>query len=657
MNKKIRKIIVSSSLLIGVIVIPSITLTSCSTISQYYLPVVINSNPLQGGFVNSGSEFNLIDPYLDHARDMNNITLDDTDVANYLPTNYLYTSAYDNSFVTTLSGLYSYNGYSNNTWNYKNNEGTTFPDFPYQTDLGTIRDKRWLNSTDDKFKFVDANNQISSYMNLVNYSASSAVNTTTFNLLTLLNYMNNFQNKIISATDDETINSTLDNIYTHSYSSFNHGSGSETKNLDFYHFCYDNANLISYGDSQYKFGPYDVDWTQTYSGVDTGLSIDSQHINNTPFISLNLNYVIDLTKDGTGYNKFDVDNDSNKSLSYLVPTNPSFTGTYKWNIDDNDYDWTPAAKMSPYCIYSYGKDDTKHEADHTGVIGIAPIPTLIHINKVTSAFYNPINKSNSINVYDWLTPKNKINEINSIIKNTQAWDNVKKHTGNVQPAIDSVSYTQIFTKNSGERVGYNYNGWIDNASFIQKDIDPTVWSWVNHTGSGDKMMIQPGDFIALAQYNLANVVFTYKDTNGADAKFKAQIPYFAGYSAVFPAYLVFDSSYYSPIDSVIAENKQIKILDFSDGSKLYKAWSKIITTLTSNDYPKIDTTAFNSTYEAFLNDPYMIFRWMYGGFNETSNNISFVNSGIIDSDSIIKNNNNVNKFKNRLIYSFWKSQN
>ena len=42
-------------------------------------------------------------------------TLDDTDVANYLPTNYLYTSAYDNSFVTTLSGLYSYNGYSNNT--------------------------------------------------------------------------------------------------------------------------------------------------------------------------------------------------------------------------------------------------------------------------------------------------------------------------------------------------------------------------------------------------------------------------------------------------------------------------------------------------------------------------------------------------------------
>ena len=44
---------------------------------------------------------------------------------------------------------------------------------------------------------------------------------------------------------------------------------------------------------------------------------------------------------------------------------------------------------------------------------------------------------------------------------------------------------------------------------------------------------------------------------------------------------------------------------------------------------------------------------MYGGFNETSNNISFVNSGIIESESIIKNNNNnVNKFKNRLIYSF-----
>jgi hypothetical protein len=117
MNKKIRKIIVSSSLLIGVIVIPSITLTSCSTVSQYYLPVVVNSNPLDRGFKNSGSKFNLIDPYLNHARDMNNkpIAPNDTDVYNYLPTNYLYTSAYNNSFVTTLSGLYSYNGYSNNT--------------------------------------------------------------------------------------------------------------------------------------------------------------------------------------------------------------------------------------------------------------------------------------------------------------------------------------------------------------------------------------------------------------------------------------------------------------------------------------------------------------------------------------------------------------
>lgn len=638
MNKKLKKIVISSGLLIGVIVIPSITLTSCSTISQYHLPVVVNLNPLQGGFANSGTEFKLIDPYLNHARDKDNnpIAPDNTNIANYLPTNYLYTSAYNNSFETTLSATYSYNGYTTNTWNYKNDQGTTFHNNPYQVDLGTIRDKRWLNSADVKLNFNDMSNRISSYMNLVNYSASTAVNNVTFNLLTMLNYMNNFQNKIISATDDETINNTLNNVYTHSYNSFDHSSGSDIKNLDFYHFCYDNANLISYGDSQYKFGPYDVDWTQTYSGVDTALGIDQIYANNTPFISLN--NVIDLTQDGTGYNKFDADNDSNKSLSYLIPTNTAFTGTYKWNVDDNDYDWTPAPQMSPYCIYSYGKDDEKHEADPTGVVGIAPIPTLIHMNSVKSAFYNPINKSNSINVYDWLTPKNKINEINSIIKNTQAWDNMKKHTGNVQPAIDSVSYTQIFTKNSGERVGYNYTGWLDNASFIQKDIDPTVWSWVNHTGSGDKMMIQPGDFIALAQYNLANVVFTYKDTSGADAKFKAQIPYFAGYSAVFPAYLVFDSSYYSPIDSVIAENKQIKILDFSDGSKLYKAWSKIITTLTSNDYPKIDTTAFNSTYEAFLNDPYMIFRWMYGGFNETSNNISFVNSGIIDSDSIIQNN-------------------
>ena len=600
MNKKFRKIVISSSLLIGAIIIPSVTLTSCSTISQYYLPVVINSNPLQGGFSNSGTEFKLIDPYLNHSRDKDNnpITSNDTNIANYLPSNYLYTSTYNNSFETTLSAIYSYNGYSANTWNYKSDDHS----HPYQADLSTIRDKRWLSSTDTKLNFNNNSGQISSYMNLVNYSASTAVSNVTFNLLTMLNYMNNFQNKIILAIDDETINNTLNNVYTHSYNSFNHGSGSDAKNLDFYHFCYDNANLISYGDSQYKFGPYDVNWTQTYSGVDTGLNVNPDHANNTPFISLDLDKIIDLTEDGTGYNKFDVNNDSNKSLSYLIPTNPAFTGTYKWNVSDNDYDWTPAEKMSPYCIYSYKNNDKKHEADPTGVIGIAPIPTLIHMNSVKSAFYNPTNNSNSTNIYDWLTPKNKINDINSIIKNTQAWDNMKKHTGNVQPAIDSVSYTQEFTKRKS-RTGYNYNDWVDSES-IENNFDPTIWSWIQKTNAGSNMIIQPGDFIALAQYNLVNVVFTYKDTSGANAKFKAQIPYFAGYSAVIPAYFVFNSSYYSPIDSVIAESEQIKILDFSEGSKLYKDWSKLITTLNSSEYPKIDTTVFSSTHEAFLNDPY-----------------------------------------------------
>ena len=637
MNKKAKKLILNSGLLIGAIIIPSVTLTSCSTISQYYLPVVTNLNPLQGGFSNSGAEFVLNDPYLSHARDKDNNPFGPvyTNAANYLPTNFLYTSSYDNSFATSISGFYSYNGYSTNTWSYKDDEGTTYHDIPYKSNLGTIRDERWLSSADTKMNFASSGGEIASYMNLLNYTSSTAVNSVTFNLLTTLNYMNNFQNKIIAAVDDEKINNTLDNIYTHSYSSFNHGTGSDKNNLDFYHFCYDNANLLSNGDSQYKFGPYDVNWEQSYSGVDTGLNIDESHKNNTPFI--NLEDVIDLTQDGTGYNKFDVNNESNKSLSYLIPTNTSFTGTYKWSVDDKDYVWTPDENMSPYCIYSYKKDDEKHESDPTGVIGIAPIPTLIHLNSVKSAFYNPTNNSNSINVYDWLTPKNKIDDINSIIKTTKAWDNMKKHTGNVQPAIDTVSYTQNFVANDS-RVGYNYEGWLGNTAFTDKDFDPTIWNWISQTDTTDKMMIQPGDYIALAQYNLTSVIFTYKDTTGADVKFKAQIPYFAGFSAVIPAYLVFDIDYYSPIDNVITESKRVKILDFSSTSKMYKAWSNIISTLTSNDYPSINTDTFETTHDAFLNDPYMIFRWMYGGFSESPNNISFVNSGIINSDLIIQNN-------------------
>ena len=117
-----------------------------------------------------------------------------------------------------------------------------------------------MSSDDKKLTFVNNDNKLNSYQNLVCYVASNAVNTVSFNFLTMVNYMNNFVNKIISQPIDNKVNELLDNVFTHSYANagFNHGNRSSEDNYNFFQFCYDTANLMSTGDSQYKFGPYRV---------------------------------------------------------------------------------------------------------------------------------------------------------------------------------------------------------------------------------------------------------------------------------------------------------------------------------------------------------------------------------------------------------------
>ena len=140
MNKNIKNKFVTSGVLICTTIAPILTLTSCSTISQYCPPITTGdeANPFANGFKHSGtagSDFSLLDPYLQHARDKGGTSIDPS-IQNYLPSRYLYTSAFDNSFKLTIDKFYSFNGYSNFEINSKN-----FPDNPYQIDINTYNDK------------------------------------------------------------------------------------------------------------------------------------------------------------------------------------------------------------------------------------------------------------------------------------------------------------------------------------------------------------------------------------------------------------------------------------------------------------------------------------------------------------------------------------
>lgn len=619
---KIRQKLINFSLLTCTTITPIISLTSCSTISQYCVPILTNLNPFENGFNNSNDNFELIDPYLTYARDKNDNPLDKelTNIFSYLPTKYIYTSAFDNSFKLGINKFYSYNGYSSFDVNWSNNQ----KDLPYQIDTKTYYDKQWLATSDKNSSYLNSSHKINSYQNLINYACSNAINSVSFNFLTLLNYMNNFTNKIIDQTDTNKVNELLDNVFTHSYSNFNHGKkeGTQdewTQNYDFYQFCYNNANLISSGDSQYKFGPYSLDWTQEYSGVDKGLNLE----NNTPFIKLQS---FDLRNDLT--HPFDINNEKNKSLQYILPINTAFTGTYTYDNVNKKYIWNKATSMSPYCIYTYDANDKKHEQDPTGIIGIANIPTLIHLSSVSSNYYNPTIKSNSINPNEWLISNDKIDNINKQIFKNKVWNNITKHVKIDKPQIDSVSFKQKFIER-GISDNINYDDWKSNE-FDQKNIDPTIKYWC------DNKLIQPGDFIALAQYSLMDISFKYFDTNNNEVNFLTKMPYFNGFSAVVPAYFAFNLDYYSPIDN-IKENDDHMILNFSQDSQMYEDWSNIIKTLAQLKTPQIDQTKYETSFDAFFNDPYMIFRWMFGGYLDNGESIVFTNSQSINSNNIYFN--------------------
>jgi len=75
--------------LVGCLLIPTISLTSCSTISQYYYPVTIGNGI-------SGSN---LDPYKNFRDEVNN-DINNQNINQYLPSNYIYTTDSSSGSIT-----------------------------------------------------------------------------------------------------------------------------------------------------------------------------------------------------------------------------------------------------------------------------------------------------------------------------------------------------------------------------------------------------------------------------------------------------------------------------------------------------------------------------------------------------------------------------
>ncbi len=607
-NKKIAKTTALVSLLSLALILPSTILTSCSTISQYFIPVLTSNNPFSSD--GTGNEINfysssspLIDPYFENGEFSDGSSLNHSNAI--VPSSYIYTTAYDNSFAANATAYYGYTNYSTPEWNSSSSKWTFNSD--------DFNDYQYISSTNSNLTYLD-NSTLTSYENLLNSIAIQSVNVVSSNLITLFNYINNY---IVHIFDNCKTSADLDKklsiLFTNSESNFTHSSGTtDEENLNFYEYFMSNANLLAQGSAKYKFGPYMLNWKV----VDSGLIQDSPSSTQSLFPQINL--------DPTDSDGNDLPTPDDTSTNYThIPNDQSLIGYYEYNDDTETYTYIPPSDTQtstdevyePYNVYSFDDDGNIDD-----ITSIANVPVLIRLGDITSSYYDAAHNNSSISPTDWLYNDDELDNISNEINSTDAWKNVKESSGlGDDLKLTSTSFNLKVNNNSNS----DTSNWTSDLS----KVDPTIAKWASEG------TIHPGDFIALANYSLLTIEFTYEYDNGTKTEhFKTKLPYFSGFTTVFPAYLVFtsDDVYTTINDDSNIDKIKTNVIDFSEDGSLYKSFTNIISNLT--DYSKLNPTIseYSSSTDAFNNDPYFIYWWLFG-----NNSSSYTSSSSSKSSDFI----------------------
>ena len=625
----------------AILTLPALTLTSCSNISQYCIPVMTDKTPF--------TIESITDPYRDSQYGRYDKEVDGdyslSETKLQLPTNYLYTSAYDGNFVQTIGSMYGYCNYNMPEW--KHYAPTSALEDKYVYNRSNDNDYAWRNLKDSQLNYVNSST-LSSYQNLNIATAVTTVNTTSSYFVTNFNYMNSYLDTIISQKKEEDIKKNLNYIFsggTKTVDMFDYGD--EKGKSYFYQYCLNNANLLSTSASKYKFGPYNVGWAfKQGSGFDGDSDIwKNQGDRLNPYIQLTMQ---DLSKGDYGFENIKTYTPADNSKPYIFPTNTNITGKYLWDGKSTDnpvYTYT-APDNNPYAKYTY-KDNKV--SDFASIVNI---PMLIRPKHIQSAYYDPSqDRPDSIQPADWLTRNSEINNIREQLNQEHPWKEVKKTIGLTDLTVESLTFDQKTSNNfratPTDPPTKPYTSWMTTEvakAYDDNKIDPRFKEWI------DKGTIEFGDWVALANYGTFVINFQYKYKDGSTEKtqcIKALLPYFTGFSAIFPAYMLFtNADCYKKIN---AEDENSGYYIEYSGSGIETDIKDAISALTSKELPNIQK-AYKDTSDIMKNNPYFIFTWSFGklGSNGTEgsivtdpeayfdyfNNADYVDYSLILSDTI-----------------------
>ena len=636
----------------AVLTLPALTLTGCSNISQYCIPVVTDGNPFSIG----GSEESITDPYrltnwgyynTPEPEEESKVAESYTISPQYLqlPAGYIYTSEYTSAFEPKMNGMYGYCNFNKPEW--KHEGPTTEPtgqlDNKYMFNRKNDYDWAWRGVTSSDLTYTTSG-ALSSYQNLNITNSITAVNSVTNWLLTDFNYMNRYLNNVVGQKKEDDIKKDLTYLFsgqTTDTSKFSYGEYEDSKS-NFYQYVLDNANLLSTASSKYKVGPYDVGLTlkdiSGFGSEDNVMKGFGQSTN--PFLKLEMK---DLSKYEYGFSdKSGTNTPNDYSQPFVFPTNNDFTGTYLWDGKDTKnpvYTYSVPKSgesfLNPYIKYTYKENSETKKKEISDFSYIATIPMLISPSHILSAYYDPsTNLTNTIQPADWLTKNSSIDDINKQLKNENSWEDFKKNVDLPDLNVTTLSFDQNSSYGNND-LEYTtkpttnpYSSWMSEdvqKAYNEKKMDPRIYDWITN---GD---INFGYWIALANYSTFVVNFQSKYKEGTDPEIKTQcvkalLPYFSGFSTIFPAYMLFPNADCYKQTNTDAEDgaaeKNFYHIEYV-GSGIEKDVKNSISALTDNKLP--DTTkTYKNTADLFKNDPYMPFIWSFGKLDDT-------NTAIVDS--------------------------
>ncbi|MDR0739548.1 MAG: hypothetical protein LBF00_01510 [Mycoplasmataceae bacterium] len=551
--KLLIKCLMGGSLSI-VVLAPTLTMTSCASISQWTLPISIGGDGDASPWSelwNDESTRGLVDSEKHQYSENSQYSSPSNAFSSYLPNKYI---TYSQRSGTTENYAFA-TPYNDKNWN--KNDDQSYYDSQWissqSTDVLKYSESFDMTVGTDKknVSVVTAMNNLNTYSSLSFNSIASAINTYSSGLLHLMTQNGVMNNKY---GNDDWYNALFGKIGSATTGGLNHGDKTTPENKTFYEFLFDLLDNLSQG-------KVDVKYAQ--SGIN--FKFDSKIFGPGPYVSTANEK--DLAKSFERLVSGTIAPFTEDDITSNIVKDGAISPDFVYNLQTSREVFKPST-MAAYTSFAIpatstiDKDNLKNNIFYPSAIS-KPIPFIITPEGSTYSYYNPLT-NHSFQTNDYLI--DNISSVQNQIAKTNAWNNFSQHVDTEKSFPDkkkwaeSLSYSFVNQETSAENVepffpSTGTNDFSQNllnrlgadATYLEPSISFLFDEQKQENSNLANGYIKPNSYIAFANYSF--VPYPRTDDSSKNIQYDL-MPVFNGMAtdsstgapAVFPISLLFDLS-------------------------------------------------------------------------------------------------------------------